>query len=272
MRANSENFVHKVANQAGIPLGSTLGLGHLKTPGSLTDYAQNARANFETITKIGMHAAATMEPPKTQLGFTPSPGLSFVGQLAGTIAVAGIAAVAPAAVAPAAAAVVGAVMAGSDVKNFSTGHAAINGTQGGELTLAASAAQFNKDGEMTSYRAACDDTTYYDVQTGKVVPPSSTAPAAPPLKGAHNLKGIVGQVAEGYDADQIGADVRHMLDKERGNYLFARNKLDMLFGDSDAAGSLGVDMDMPAAVETPRPKPLNVGMGAKMGAPAFGLG
>lgn len=267
MRANSENFVHKVANQAGIPLGSTLGLGHLKTPGSLTDYAQNAGANFETITQIGMHAAATMEPPKTQLGFTPSPGLSFVDQLASTIAVAGIAAVAPVA-----AAVVGAVMAGSDVKNFSTGHAAINGTQGGELTLAASAAQFNKDGKMTSYRAACDGTRY-DVETGKeVVLPSSTPPAAHPLKGAHNLKGIVGQVAEGYDADQIGADVRHMLDKERGNYLFARNKLDMLFGNSDAAGSLGVDMDMPAAVETPRPKPLNVGMGAKMGGPAFGLG
>lgn len=266
MRANSENFVHKVANQAGIPLGSTLGLGHLKTAGSLTDYAQNAAANFEKITEIGMHAAATMEPPKTQLGFTTSPGFSFVGQLASTIAVAGIAAVAPAA-----AAVLGAVMAGSDVKNFSTGHAAINGTQGGELTLAASAAQFNKDGEMTSYLAACDGTTC-DVETGQVAPPSSIDPAPPPLKGAHNLKGIVGQVAEGYDPGQIGADVQHVLRKARGDYLFAQNKLDMLFGDSDAAGSLGVGMDMPAAVEAPRPKPLNVGMGARMGVPAFGLG
>ncbi len=265
MAVQKQNFVAQVAVQAGISLGNTVGT--LTKPGSIAEYASNAAGNFGKIAEIGMHAAATMEANQpSSAGSGQNSTLSLGKSALGAAALLAVGAAAPAMAGIAAG--VGVAMAARDAINFSTSHAAINGAQG-ELTMAASAATFDKDNNMTSYTAACDNVTS-DVKSGKALS-TVAAPAAVPLRGQHNMGAIIDQVADKYDPDQIQKDVRSMLEKEQKNYGWAMNKLDMLgFGDPKIAKDLGVDNTMTdIKLETPRPKALNVGMGAPA---AFGMG
>lgn len=265
MVAQKQNFVEKVAMQAGIGLGNSV--GHLTKPGSIAEYAGNAAGNFGKIAEIGMHAAATMEANQpSSVGPSQNSSPSFAKSALGAAALVAVGAMAPALAGVAAG--VGVAMAAKDAMNFSLGHAAINGAQG-ELTMAASAATFDKDNNMTSYTAACDNVTS-DVKSGKSLS-TVAAPAAAPLRGQHNLDAIVGQVADKYDPEQIQKDVRHMLEKEQKNYSWAVNKLDMMgLTDPKVTKDLGVDNTMAdIKLDAPRPKALNVGMGAPA---AFGMG
>lgn len=260
--AQKQNFVTQVAMQSNISLGNTAGT--LTKPGSIAEYASNAAGNFGKIAEIGMHAAATMEanqPSSNQVG--QSSGASLGKSILGGAALVAVGTMAPAVAGIAAG--IGVAMAAKDAINFSIGHAAVNGAQG-ELTMAASAATFDKDNNMTSYTSACDNVTS-DVKSGKPI----MGQAAAPLRGQHNLDAIVGQVADKYDPEQIQRDVRSMLEKEQQKYGWAMNKLDMLgFKDPSITKDLGVDNTMTAAkLEAPRPKALNVGMGAPA---AFGMG
>lgn len=262
MVAQKQNFVEKVAMQAGIGLGNSV--GHLTNAGSIAEYAGNAVGNFGKIAEIGMHAAATMEanqPSSNQVG--QSSGASLGKSILGGAALVAVGTMAPAIAGVAAG--IGVAMAAKDAINFSIGHAAVNGAQG-ELTLASSAATFDEDNNMTSYTAACDNVTS-DVKSGKPI----MGQAAAPIRGQHNLNAIVGQVADQYDPEQIQKDVRSMLEKEQKNYGWAMNKLEMLgYRDPTISKDLGVDNTMAAVkLEAPRPKALNVGMGAP--AP-FGMG
>lgn len=264
MAIQKQNFVQQVAIQANISLGNSVGT--LTKPGSIAEYASNSANNFSQIAKIGMHAAATMEANQPSAGAVSNSGPSFAQSAMGAVALVAVGAVAGPAVAGVAAGV-GVAMAARDAINFSIGHAAVDGAKG-ELTLAAGAATFDKDNNMTSYTAACDNVTS-DVKSGKAV--NIGGPAAAPLRGQHNLDAITGQVADKYDPEQVQKDIRAMLDKEQKNYGWAMNKMEMLgFNDPSVTKDLGVDNTMSdIKMGTPRPKALNVGMGAPA---AFGMG
>lgn len=265
MAVQKQNFVTQVAIQSNISLGNSVGT--LTKPGSIAEYANNAAGNFGKIAEIGMHAAATMEANQSpSVGPDQNSPSSFAKSALGAAALVAVGAMAPAMAGVAAG--VGVVMAAQDALRFSTGHAAVNGAQG-ELTMAASAATFDENNNMTSYTAACDNITC-DVKSGKALSAMVSPPAAP-LRGQHNLDAIVGQVADQYDPEQIQKDVRFMLEKEQKNYGWAMNKLGMLgFSDPKKSKDLGID-DAVAGIkpEAPRPKALNVGMGAPA---AFGMG
>ena len=85
------------------------------------------------------------------------------------------------------------------------------------------------------------------------------------MSAEQRLGNIVGQVAGDYDAEQIQRDVRSMLDKQAKNYGWAQNKLDMmgvLDPNSQKSLELSDEAKLALKIDTPRPKALNVGMGA----------
>lgn len=255
------NFVTEVAIQAGISLGNTAGT--LTKPGSIAEYANNAAGNFGKIAEIGMHAANLAEQQQS----SSTIDLSQLGSSSWTRAAMGMVGIAAlGAVAPAAGAVAGVVMAVGEAVNFSVGHAAVNGAKG-ELTMAASTATFDEKGDMTSYTSACDGVTA-DVKTGQPVMAPAATPFGAGLTPQQRLGNLVGQVAGDYDAEQIQRDVNTMLGKEKQKFSWAQNKLDMMgLLDPDSKKSLDLpDAELILKAEAPRPRALNVGMGA----PSFG--
>ncbi len=256
------NFVSQVAMQANISLGNTVGT--LTKPGSIAEYANNAAGNFGKIAEIGMHAASMAENNQpSQDASGPSGASSGMKSMIGAAAMIGIGAALPV-MAPLAAAV-GVALAAKDAVNFSLGHAAVDGAKG-ELTMAAAAATFDKDNNMTSYTAACDNSTT-DVKSGKSLAAMTVGPSggAAQVRGQHQLGAVIGDVASQYDPEQIQRDVKAMLDKEKKNFGWAINKLDMmgvLDPNSDKTLELSNEAKVALKIDTPRPKALNVGMGA----------
>lgn len=238
MAVQKTNFVHAVANTAGISLETPKGT--LTKPGSISEYASKSAGNMAAISEMAKEMTNIQQDspsPESPISGGPSVPHSLVET--------GVA-FALGAIAPPLGALAGVGMVIREVANF-VGHAATHGAQG-ELTMANAAATFDQSGEMTSYKPACEDVTY-NVATGQ---PQRQAPLSP-------LGAAVGEVASGYDNEQIRGDIKSMMDKETEKYGWAQNKLKTLgFEPSSMVADASLDM----TPDKPRPRAFH--------APSFG--
>jgi hypothetical protein len=242
-----QNFVLKVAGLAGVSLATST--AYNDKPISVANHADQAIGNAENIGIIADQVASQMEGPSQgapEAGGGPS--VMRTALTAGALAVGAI-------FAPGLAAGAGAAMAVGEAVNFS-----LKGNSAkGELTLANSAATFDKDGEMTSYTSAADGVT--SSMSGQPIQVGATAPAA---KGMKNLGSIITEVGADYSRDEIADDIRAMLKKQKETFGRDMTRLAEMgaINPNDPKALEIKDMMAELTDAKPRPRALNVGMGS----------
>lgn len=222
-----QNAVHEVAKRAGISLGNNNAFRENAV--SVGEHMDQSMANLQNIAEIAKEYAGQQGPQTASAG--PQAGKSSAF---GKLAVAGALAVGAAVAGPAAPIVagIGLAVAAKDALDFSTSHAALDGGVG-ELTMASAAAQFDNNGEMTSYTSACDGVTTA-VASGKPVAKtaigaSNTAPA----RGMHNFGAIIGEVAEEIDPKQFQADLLKLAKDNTNSISLDKRRLAQMDASND---------------------------------------
>lgn len=244
--AVKQNFVSDVAMRAGISLANST--AYNSNAISVAQHADRAIGNAENIGMIAEQAASQMEGPSQGPVAQGGPSMMRTALTVGALAMGAI-------FAPGLVAGAGAAMAVGEAVNFS-----LKGNSAkGELTLANSAATFDKNGEMTSYTSAADGTT--SSISGQPIQVGATAPQA---KGMQNLGSIVSEVGAGYSKDEIADDIRAMLKRQKETFGKDMTRLEEMgaINPNDPKALEIKDMMAELTDTKPRPRALNVGMGA----------
>ncbi len=215
------------------------------TPNGITAQMDKCAVDVALICNVAEKLSLQNTPAANEPVMASGP--SFIGTALGAAALA---------LAPAGPVVagIGVIAAANDAFRFGTQHlgtkhAAVHGTQGEELTIAA------------------NDETYTDVSgdiynwTGQAVKPQQPTPAA---GRASPLDIAAARTREEYTPEEIARDVTGQLRKKQSEHALAANKLDVLTGGETRARDqkLGWDPDVLADMnpDKPRPKALDVGM------------
>lgn len=241
-----QNFISEVATQAGISLVNST--AYNSNAISVAQHADQAIGNAENIGMIAEQAASQMEGQSQGPAAQGGPSMMRTALTVGAVAIGAI-------IAPGLAAGAGVAIAASEAVNFS-----LKGNSAkGELTLANSAATFDKNGEMTSYTSAADGIT--SSISGQPIQVGATAPQA---KGMQNLGSIVSEVGAAYSGEEIADDIRGMLQQNKRVFDRDMTRLEQMgaINPNDPKSLEIKDMMAELTDSKPRPRAINVGMGA----------
>lgn len=251
--------VNHALNQ--IPGGNCSSLKGGTTPNGIIAQMDKATANAALICNVAEKLSLQDTPAAREPAMASGP--SFIGTALGAAALV---------LAPTGPVVagIGVIAAANDAFHFGTKHAAVDGTQGQELTIAASdkAHRATDDGSGSTYTDVSGD--IYD-WTGQAVKPQQPTPAA---GRASPLDIAAARTREKYTPEEIARDVKGKLEQELVAHSLAANKLDVLTGSETRARDqkLGWDPDVLADLSNkPRPRALGVdmkGTGLSFSAPA----